>query len=438
MRNAFVVLVSLCIGVVSGFIVPRSVSEDESTTKSSNVTTTDKEDVTSTTTSFPSKFSVLPNSRSDIDEKDLYEHATEKQKNQSERAFIYINQIYKKPVRNKIFKVLPLDNKPELVRVVVTPPPAPPAPPQTPCPSTFDSLGHANTYFPGYDFSDKPQDMASYFAAPSIFRCNFKENAKKNIDLTRSKSLPQVSNRIDERRDYFELLKPPILRPVSRINTKSTYDIINQNDFGSLSPSNSPYKDSYLKKYNLKNPYLSKANVAILRQDEFRKNYGFHGDYARRNFQSNKDSVNRVEDVNFEGDFINEDDTHRLLTDNQEEDKLLDKYLKDTLEEQITGSDKGSMPECSYRECILQGTKQYTNNGLLIKPDCRCGKRHNAKQLDPFARDRPLREEAKRNETGKSSEMNYYEDLLSGEAALIRQDDDVIRPPHRYNDTGLI
>uniref|UniRef100_A0A2A4J2S8 Uncharacterized protein n=1 Tax=Heliothis virescens TaxID=7102 RepID=A0A2A4J2S8_HELVI len=434
MRNAFVVLVSLCIGVVSGFVVPKSVSElNNNTTKFNDTIAENKNE---TTTSIPSRLSVLPKSRNDIDEKELYEHATEKQNNQSERAFIYINQIYKKPVRNKIFKMLPLD-KPELVRIVVTPPPASPPVPQTPCPSTFDSL--TNSYFQGYDFPDKPpQDMASYFAAPSIFRCNFKDKTKISADNSRNKAQSQAPNKIDERRDYFELLKPPILRPVSRVNTKASYDIASQNDFGSLAPSNMPYKDSLLKKYNLKNQYLSKANIAVIRQDDFKKNYGFHSEFIRRPaLPTNKDLSNRVEDVNFEGDFINEDDTHRLL--DQEEDKLLDKYLKDTLEEQITGTDKGNMPECSYRECILQTSKQFTNNGLLIKPDCKCGKRHNIKQVDPFAKDRPLREETKRNETlSKSTEMNYYEDVLSGETAIMRQDEDVVRPPYRYNDTSRV
>ncbi|KAF9823847.1 hypothetical protein SFRURICE_013384 [Spodoptera frugiperda] len=445
MRNAFVVLVSLCIGVVSGFIVPSSLPEIDS--KWSNITTESTSNATNdtSTTTLPSKFAVLPKSRNDIDEKDLYEHATEKQNNQNERAFIYINQKFKKPVRNRVIKISPLD---KIVFATVPPPLMPNIP--TPCP--LGTRVTSNSYFQGFELSDKlPQDMASYFADPTVFRCkdnnNKKPNNKKPIkiapDTAPLQFPPQPLNRLDERREYFELLKPPIVRPVSRLNNvKTGYDSMRQNEFPSLSPSNiTPNKENYFKQYNLKSPYVSKPKPIPIRKEDLRhKNYGFDGSYIRPPFQA-KDLVNKVEDVNFEGDFINDDDTHRLTDNNPEEDKLLDRYLKDTLEEQNYEKSNNNMPDCSYRDCILQSSKPYyVNSGRLVKPECKCGRRLNIKQIDPFvAKDRALREEGKHNDTDLrgSSEINYYEEMLSEDLNLIKQDDDVVRPPNKFNETSV-
>ncbi|KAH9636629.1 hypothetical protein HF086_003447 [Spodoptera exigua] len=434
MRNAFVVLVSLCIGLVSGFIVPSSVPElankwNKTTTEStSNVTS----DTISNTNS--SKYSVLPKNRSDIDEKDLYEHATEKQNNQSERAFIYLNQKFRKPARNKIFKLPPVE---KIMYATVVPPALPNI--VTPCP--MSNKVSLNSYFQGFDLSDKlPQEMASYFADPTVFRCkdntkNSNHVNKKVPNTTPRKVLPQSPNKMDERREYFELLKPPIVRPMNRnINNKANYESVRQNEFPSLTPSSvTPYKGRYPKKYSLKIPYVLKPKMSPIRNDDIsNKKFGFDSSYNRRPFQT-KDVNNRVEDVNFERDFINDDNYHRLYENNQEDDKLLDKYLKDTLEEQFT-------PDCSYRDCILQSAKPYKNAGRLVKPDCKCGRRLNIKQVDPFVvKDRALREEGKHNDTDfkSSSEINYYEEMLSEDLNVIKQDDDVVRPPNKANDTSV-
>ncbi|CAH1637677.1 unnamed protein product [Spodoptera littoralis] len=441
MRNAFVVLVSLCIGVVSGFIVPSSLPELESKWNDSTTESTSNVPGDANATTFPLKYAVLPKSRNDIDEKDLYEHATEKQNNQNERAFIYINQKFKKPVRNRVIKIAPVD---KIVYATAPPPTLPNM--VTPCP-----LGNrvtSNSYFQGFELSDKlPQDMASYFADPTVFRCkdnnkNLNYNNKITPDTTPLQFPPQPLNRLDERREYFELLKPPIVRPVNRINTKTNYESIRQNEFPSLSPSSiTPYKENYFKKYNLKSPYyVAKPKMTPMRQEDLRtKNYGFDGSYIRPPFQA-KDLIHRAEEANFEGDFINEDDSHRLYDNNQEEDKLLDKYLKDTLEDQNYDKGNSNMPDCSYRDCILQNSRPYTKAGRLVKPDCKCGKRLNIKQIDPFlVKDRALREEGKHNDTDfkGSSEINYYEEMLSEDLNVIKQDDDVVRPPNKFNETSV-
>lgn len=408
----------------------------------SNTEETTEFDIKSTT--FAAKFAVLPKSRTNIDEKDLYEHATEKQNNQSARAFVYINQRYKKPVRNNIFRLAaPL--KAELV-----PPRRPtPAPfavthaPQVPCkPSTQDSRPMAsaavNPFFQGYDQIPDKQvpEIASYFVPPSIFRCNFNEESKKKQE---EKTKPLTAHRDDERREYFELLKPPILRPVHRGGN----NVLSRNEFSSLTASNVPYKEFYHKKYNVKNQYVPKTKLKVIddRPIQMRKNIGFSRPYTHHPIFQNKELLHRAEDINFEGDFVNEDDPHRIMAyeSNQEEDKLLDKYLKDTLEDQIINHDTVNRADCSYRECVLKSSKQYTNNGLLIKPECKCGRRVNMKQLDQFlAKDRSLREDGKYNDTLlQSAELSYYEDLLADEPNRNKLENEMNKPPNILNETSL-
>lgn len=389
-------------------------------------------------TSPSSKASVLPENRINIDEKDLYEHATEKQNNQSERAFIYINQKYKKPVRNKIFKVATIekteiahnyDTKHKPIATTITPKPGP----------SFFQVGYGNSYFQGYEFSDKEkQDVQSYFVGPlsDTPGCDHK---KQYTDNEIVKTQAQASHRADERRDYFELLKPPILRPVNRVNSKVNYNGNLQNEFAILASSSKPNKDYFLKKYNSKNNYLPKSKKVEERPNDLRKKYGFERPYVQPLFRK-KEVLQRAEDINLDGGFVGDDDSHRLYESNQEEDKLLDKYLKDTLEEQVASNDKASnnQIDCSYRDCILQTSKQYSHNGLLLKPECKCGRRLNIKLADPFiVKDRSLREQGHHNETvPKSSELTYYEELLNDDTNNNKIDDDVVRPPSRYNGTS--
>lgn len=315
--------------------------------------------------------------------------------------------------------------------------------PQAPCqtsvqgsrPSASDAV---NPFFQGYDQIPDKQvpEIASYFVPPSIFRCNFNDESKNKLD---EKTKPLTVHRDDERREYFELLKPPILRPVHR----GSNSILSRSDFSSLTSANIPYKDFYQKKYNVKNQYMPKTKLKVIddRPIQMRKNIGFNRPYTHHPIFQNKELIHRAEDINFEGDFVNEDDSHRMMTfeSNQEEDKLLDKYLKDTLEEQIINHDNANRAECSYRECVLKSTKQYTNNGLLIKPECKCGRRVNMKQLDPFlAKDRSLREDGKYNDTLlQSAELSYYEDMLADEPSNNKLENEMNKPPNILNETTL-
>ncbi|XP_075982890.1 uncharacterized protein LOC142981092 isoform X2 [Anticarsia gemmatalis] len=117
MRNAFVVLVSLCIGVASGLIVPPG---DSKSSPMANVKQ-DKDEFKSTTELL--HISVLSDNRSD--EKALYEHASDKENVQNQRAFIYINQKYKKPSLHQYFRLA--QNGPDLTRSFHLPPPIPQA-----------------------------------------------------------------------------------------------------------------------------------------------------------------------------------------------------------------------------------------------------------------------------------------------------------------------
>lgn len=382
---------------------------------------------------------VLPNSRSNIDEKDLYKHATEKKNNQSERAYVYINQRYNKmPVRNKFIKTLA---QPGFAYALATIPATLPAPAvQTPCPSTFDATPNFNSKFQGVNLEDKKnqQQMSSYFVAPDMFRCKFNDEPKSKDSAEAQIQVPP-SQGADERRDYLELLKSPLLRSV---NQKVIHE--NIRDPSSISSSNIPYRENYIKKYNFKNQYKAMSQDEVVRKNGIRTNYGFNSVFIKQPDYQPKELTSRVEDAYFENESVNDDTFQINFENNQEEDKLLDKYLKDTLADipLINDNDKvrTSPPECTLEDCVLESrTKSLKNRSLLTKPDCQCERIPSDKQANPFIlKSKSLKQGSNRNNSPtKSSEQVFYEEMISEDSNMLKQDDDVVRPLNRVSFTPL-
>ncbi|CAB3248974.1 unnamed protein product [Arctia plantaginis] len=125
MKKGVVILVLLSIGLVYGYILPLGGLELDLLRETTNENENIKESRVKITTPEPGHTKELPNNRSNIDENALYEHAAVKQNNQSERAFIYINQKYRKPSLHQYFRLA--QNGPEFSRSFHLPPPLPQA-----------------------------------------------------------------------------------------------------------------------------------------------------------------------------------------------------------------------------------------------------------------------------------------------------------------------
>ncbi|CAH2094643.1 unnamed protein product [Euphydryas editha] len=116
MRNVLVVLVPLCIGLTSGFIVPSGIhgtlfSDVDSNSfecnkiKRRDIKAQNINDNRSNTEakSSTSKTLIIENSKNNKLDEDLYKDINEKDVNVNERSFIYINQRTKQPLQNHIF-----------------------------------------------------------------------------------------------------------------------------------------------------------------------------------------------------------------------------------------------------------------------------------------------------------------------------------------------
>lgn len=389
----------------------------------------------SNTTAAPTHGGELPHNRTNIDESALYEHATDKQNNQSERAFIYINQKYKKPsshhnyfkIGQSISEYIPSypQSKPQAILLQRY---------NEPCKS---EPAQVNNYFQGFDYI-RTQDTPSYFGSSTLFNCNNEPltfNYKDNID-TRIEPSYNGYNHIpnDDRRDYIELLKAPLLRSLSRGRAK--YDVVPASH---LSPVR--FHD-FLKLDQVNNQHNPKANILVNeRKNEPRRNYGFNsafGPQAPQAPHQNKGLMHRIEEPHFDGDFVNDDESSLVasIEKAQDDDKLLDQYLKDTLEDQVTSKEKPVIPtDCRYRDCNLHSAKPSSSGGhqkITKNPDCKCGQRSKQNEA-PSPKERQEREENKRNQTNmmyqqppQQSDITYYETMMNGDPSNIKRGHDLI------------
>lgn len=398
--------------------------------ESNNDNASIKESRVKTTTPEPGYTKELPNNRSNIDENALYEHAAVKQNNQSERAFIYINQKYRKPSLHHYFRLA--QKGPEFSRSFHLPPPLPQVFIQRrnePCKS---ETAQVNSYYNGYNIPFRTPDIPTYFLPPPlVYNCNFKDLQKM------FRGIPYNSNKIHNynimsnnmRPDFIELLKSPLLRPSDRVNVKVKYDGISGLRFSPHNYKSIPYHPP------IRNEHNSKANILVdERNKDTRKNYGFSSYVLHPAFQS-KGIIQRVEDPSFGGELIIDDKPSRFHEKPQYEDKLLDQYLRDALGEQVTSKEKEIFKnDCSYPDCVLQSTKHsssITHQNDINTNECKCGQRLKLKAKDLFlSKNRPDRRENLLNRTDNTlirppSDLAYFKEMMSQTSNTKTQDDEL-------------
>ena len=372
------------------------------------------------------KSAVLPENRTNIDEKDLFEHATETKNNQSERAYVYINQ--KHNIRKHPWKKL---IRPGVSSMIVMSPLSLLSNQPIPCVKCQGSLSPVTTYNSKYQESflnngKQGQENFLNVATPD-FRISYNENSKKNENVKLNAQIP-APHKVDHRYEYLELLKSPLLRPEHR---KEDHEKVTKIVLPLVLPSNSsPFSESIIREY-LKKQHTSNMKPTVARQNEMQPNYGFRSAFNLRSHQTN-DLSNRPEDLFY----LNDEGSRREFEINQDEDKLLDKYLKDTLvEDTLPGlhDPVRTLPACAQEDCT-KPRKYAKINNVYFKPHaCSCSRHLSINQVDSFiSNDRSLRENKRDpNEIlPASSELVNYEEMLSEDSNMIKEDTSIIRPPN--------
>ncbi|XP_028176214.1 uncharacterized protein LOC114364308 [Ostrinia furnacalis] len=372
MRNAFVVLVSLCIGLASGFIVPSGVLEliDDNHAILADNNGKESEEAKRATLQEDTGFIVLPfrthnekkidleTNRNRIKDNELYDQDTTKHNNVNERSFIYINQKFKTPVVNQLYTSQDLiretyksliPNGDDYVQYPVK---------HT---SAFNIPKPKNEYFEANIGRVETNNL--YFPPASDYQETNKELTNENkhdFGMPKSRPLNKVT---DEQREYVELLKPPLLRPVhtsEKENQQWPISVPSQQNYPSLNR-------------NLQDP---NQPLDISRQFAmaYYDNYGFPTPYG---YQRSIPQFSKPDELGKGTDSI----LKKLINENNniEINKLLDRYLKESLEVQVT-NDRMNVKNnnCNYSNCVLKSTKQYLN-GRINKGDaeCKCGRRLN-------------------------------------------------------------
>ncbi|KAJ0173693.1 hypothetical protein K1T71_010842 [Dendrolimus kikuchii] len=375
MRKTFVALVSLYIGLASGFIVPSGSPEllHENSThlydyKVKFNYTKLKENITNTDIGK----NLLKNENLGINHQNqMYEFVTEKENNVNERSLIVLNQKFRTPLLSKLYNpqlmayFTPLHNEDKsplshygFIQVLQKP------------------FKFEKSYFQPNLNRELPKlrNPEGYFV-PHKHACS--EDAKINrfYNPEQQKAISRSANRGPEvKKDFVQLLKPPIARPVDD-HQPSGY-LNNNKDFKKLVIENrnnntrmqtpADIKTNVRSRYNFLEP-LSKA---------------FLDEYGQRIYANNIVTGENIE---------SKEDVERLIEQNSEEDKI-DTLIKDVLEEKsLQRNSHLYSKNCDHRECFRSTGKQYLDNNSegYLKSTCQCLIKNNViqrerKDLTPF------------------------------------------------------
>lgn len=345
-----------------------------------------------------------------IKDKELYEQDTTKHNNVNERSFIYINQKFKTPVVNQLY------SSHDLLR------------------EAFKSLV-SNVDNTNYN-QNPPKETPGYSVAKpnrEYFEANIARSETKQLYFPPSDQYHQVTNKeslsenkvnftpkrplnkvTDEQREYVELLKPPLLRPVLISDKK-------ENRLWTL-------PDKLLSNYQ---PLTKNLHVPSLPVDPhqfsmtYYDNFGFPTPYG---YQRSAPQYSNKHD---EFGMVTDSSAKKVIKENNkvEANKHLERYLKESLEDQVTNERLNIKNDnCNYSNCILKPTKQLLNSRVKGDPECKCGRRLNIlKQRESTGfedKETNNKESVVSTETNtlsitaKSSELSDYGDILAEEMNL--------------------
>lgn len=355
----------------------------------------------------------LDTNQNRIKDKEIYDQPTAKHNNVNERSFIYINQKYKTPVLNQLY------NSQDLLKETYK--------------SVVANIEDSRSKYPLYQESrkgyfapnmqQKQNRQGSYF--PPV---HHKPNKPHKTIISENKKefdINQIGKKVEEQHEYLELLKPPLLRPVMTGDrredatkwdfpppTFTNYQVLNTKPINSKSPSNAQqFSASYYDNYGFPTPYGYQRSIPHYKYETEENGVvtGFSG--ASTSFTGADNSIKKL-----------------LSENNIEISKYMERYLKDSLEEQVTNERINAKNNCSYSDCVIKSRKQYLHSRVSSEPECKCGRKLNVKRIrNEESNGYEARETSDRDEivpttetyvTSRSSEMNDYSDMLTEEMNL--------------------
>lgn len=345
----------------------------------------------------------------------------------NERSFIYINQKYKTPVVNQLYSSQdlledtyePLAPKVEKIKynqfsLKFTPSFGISKPKKEYFEPKINRGDTKNTYFPPAEPYSK-----------EISNVLPKDNKQ---DITPKDTPKNTPNKVsEEQREYVELLKPPLLRPILTPEKKKDSRLWE-----------SP--DQSLSNYQpLKNNMYIPSLPVDPRQFAMKSydNYGFPTPYGYQRsipqFSFKPEEAFKPEELGM----VTDSSVKNVLIGNNNVDvtKLLNRYLEQTLEEQVTNERINAKNiDCNYSNCALKSTKQYLHSRTSgDTSQCKCGRRlnfykqrqstgFNEKETNKII-DKEQRSSTENNVTPMSSESDYGE-MLADEMNLKKLLDD--------------
>lgn len=336
-----------------------------------------------------------------IKEKELYDQPSAKANNVNERSFVYINQKFKTPVVSQLYSSQDLLK--ETYKSVIT---------------NQDELHKKyplhSKFNPDYyePKAEKPKGSLKGFYFPQS-KTPEKTRVMMINENKREFNINQEGKKVDERNEYVELLKAPLLRPVLTADKKG-------NDLQWSFAEPTFQKFNRLKNKNLENfpnSHIDGKQFAV-----HYDNYGFPTPYGyQRSIPQYKFNPE---------DLINAQNNLKKITsehNNYELNKFLDRYLKDSLEEQVTNERINAKSNCTFSDCTLKARKQFMHSHINTDPECHCGRKSNVKRIrneqsngyeTKGSTDKEEFSISTESYASRSSELNDYSDMLTEEMNL--------------------
>ncbi|CAH0400439.1 unnamed protein product [Chilo suppressalis] len=359
----------------------------------------------------------LESNQNRINENELYDQNNSRQSKVNERSFIYINQKFRSPALSQLYS--PNDFLADTISVIGNERTIHHYSEGNPIKPLYSRNSHLATKVKNREpsrslyFTDENQD--SLKVVPPVID---KINTFSDVFHT---SANNIAN--SETTQYIELLKPPILRSSNYVNS------MERMSWQGNQPKVAKHYDQNKKQKNghaiIPSPsYFEKTSV-----NYGYHNYGFpssHGEgsqkktkeievFRRLNYQisDNSEAAIKLGDKNVVTDVI----LRKLLDDNAEVSKILQKYVKDSRTNSVSNKGLNLKVNCNHSDCITESKVQYVNQ-LSAKSNCRCDHHRlnvTIKGLNGFEMDITTKKDIMTTDPyslSKSSEIVDYGDFI--------------------------
>ncbi|KAG6452457.1 rRNA methyltransferase 2, mitochondrial [Manduca sexta] len=370
MRKVFALLVSSCIGLVCGFIVPSGIPEfiDEDTAilADNDATKQDEMQLSTINPGFiatPDAGMIIKENKiniekvREIDDKALYENSIDKENNLNERSYVYINQKFIPPARKGFHRSKQSRNNTQNKQNIVSPIARKEITNKRPLSTKF-SYGF---FQPSLNEMIIKDVHNNYILSNN--QCEDCQKGKKTHGLKHRKYDKLNTNKgIDDELSYVELLKPPYVRTVNK-NNKIKYNYPSVNDFAPALVLNTNNDNKY------SNPEISSTGI---QKEIMKKNDNFVRLHSTQNHDlSNNEIPHKDDNLIFDDNIMdNSDQAYTPLEETPEERQEMERFQKNTYGEQVTDEKINiNYADCNYKDCVQTNKKTQRK---VTNSKCKC------------------------------------------------------------------